>query len=135
MIIYNKTWLNNLRIKDTAENWFHKSLIGQPRLTTVNEHYVSGYKHTNLFVRIGLFLFTFILANSAIGLLMLFIGETFEKAIGILLIICGGGTWYLLEIFVKERKLSFSTSLVVLFITLLHCSIRSLLKLKFIMSL
>jgi uncharacterized membrane protein YgcG len=103
MIVYNKDWLDNLRIHETAEKWFHKSFISSMQLNAVKEQFTCGYKHTNLFVRIGLFLFTLILTNSSFGLVMLFLGGI-EKSFGIIFLIFGGASWFVLEKFIKEKK-------------------------------
>ncbi|HKR05459.1 MAG TPA: hypothetical protein VJY62_12565 [Bacteroidia bacterium] len=103
MIIYNKDWLDNLRIHETAENWFRKSFITPSQLTGIKQEFFSGYKHTNLFVRIGLFLFTFILATSAIGLVMLFMSAAIDS-FGVIFLVFAGILWFVLEQFVKEKK-------------------------------
>ncbi len=103
MIIYNKEWLDNLRIQETGEKWFRRNQVSQMQLTEIEQQYVSGYKHTNLFVRIGLFLFTFILATCAIGLVGLLMSGAIES-IGFMLLLFAGITWYILEQFVKQRK-------------------------------
>jgi len=103
MIIYNKEWLDNLRIQETAEKWFRKSFISVLQLNTVKEQFFCGYKHTNLFVRIGLFLFTLILANSSIGLVILFLDQS-VKSFGIIFLVFAGIIWFVLEKFIKEKK-------------------------------
>lgn len=103
MLIYNKEWIDNLRIQKTAEKLFHKKFISQTQLTEIQQQFVSGYRHTNLFVRIGMFLFTFILAISAIGLVSLFMGGAIES-IGFTLLLFAGIAWYVLEQFIKQKK-------------------------------
>ena len=103
MLAYNRTWLDHLRIHQAAEKWFRKSLISEQQLQVIKEKYVSDYKHTNFFVKIGLFLFTFILTNSAIGLMILFIGESSAEP-GIIFIISSAIIWFVLELFVKNKN-------------------------------
>lgn len=103
MIIYNKEWLNNLRIGETAEKWFRKNLINKDQRRNIHEQYVCGYKKTNLFIRIGMFIFAFILASSAIGLVMLFIGTSGFESFGILFLLFAGIIYFVLRKFVTER--------------------------------
>lgn len=104
MIIYNKEWLNNLRIGETAEKWFRKNLISEAQRRNIRQQYVCGYKKTNLFMRIGMFIFTFILASSAIGLVMLFIGGLGVESFGIQFLLFAGIIYFVLMKFVRERN-------------------------------
>jgi hypothetical protein len=103
MIIYNKEWLDNLKVNETAEKWFRKGIIIPQQLTSIRQQFVSGYKHTNMFVRIGMLLFTLILSNSAMGLVMIFMSSAWES-FGIIFLLFAGVIWFVLEQFIKERK-------------------------------
>lgn len=104
MLIYNKEWLDNMRMQEIAAKWIRKNLISLEQSKKINEQFVCGYKQTNFFVRTGLFLFTLLLVNSAAGLIMLFLGGIDFKNFGVVFFILGGINYFILEQFVKEKK-------------------------------
>ncbi|MEO5572686.1 MAG: hypothetical protein ABIT08_17130 [Bacteroidia bacterium] len=104
MIIYNKDWLDNRRVQDVAEKWFRKKLIIPAQLNDIQQRFVCGYKKTNTFIRIGMFLFTLLLANSAFGLVLLFLSGIISEIYGIVLLIFSGITFFVLEQFIKGKK-------------------------------
>jgi hypothetical protein len=104
MIIYNKEWLDNMRVHDIAEKWFRKKLIVPSQLQDIRERFFCGYKKTNFFIRIGMFLFTLLLANSTFGLVILFLSGVLYESYAIVLLIFSGVTFFVLEQFIKEKK-------------------------------
>ncbi|MBL0342514.1 MAG: hypothetical protein IPP71_17405 [Bacteroidetes bacterium] len=65
---YNKNWIDAVNIKNISEKLKKSNLIGDEQLLQIEESHKEKFYSPNLFVRIGLFIFTFILANSALGI-------------------------------------------------------------------
>ena len=103
MIAYNKNWLDNLRIQNTADKWYRKGLIGQLQAESIKNQFTSGYKETNPFLRIGLALFTFIASVAAIGMILLVWGFG-DSLWGTVFLGVAVISWILLELSVKDNK-------------------------------
>jgi len=73
MIAYNTDWLDALLTKDTAQKWHEKGLLSDEKWQAVQEHHPSNFYSPNVFVRIGLAIFTLILLTAAGGLVAIFV--------------------------------------------------------------
>ena len=71
MIAYKKEPLDNLSIHDQLENVFSKQCISKEELKTCEEKYPVNFYTPNIFVRIGLFILTCVIAIFSFGLLSL----------------------------------------------------------------
>jgi hypothetical protein len=71
MIIYNKTWLNNLRLQNRVEQLHSAGCITNDELKAIREKYPVGFYTPGIFIRIGLFTLTFIIVSFSFGLLSL----------------------------------------------------------------
>jgi uncharacterized membrane protein YgcG len=76
MIIYNKTWLDNLKIHHLAEDELNANCITTTELNAIKQKYPVGFYTPGIFIRIGLFILTFIIVGFATGLLSLMISQT-----------------------------------------------------------
>jgi hypothetical protein len=103
MIIYNKTWLNNLHLHNQAETLYDANCVTSEELKIIKEKYPAGFYIPGLIIRIGLFLLTCITVLFSFGLLTLLL----EKA-GVLNsfgwplflgLLCAG----MLEVMVKNK--------------------------------
>ncbi|WP_158828121.1 hypothetical protein [Mucilaginibacter lacusdianchii] len=104
MIIYNKTWLANLRIIHKAEQAHHEGLISQVELTHITESHPVGFYLPSVFVRGGLFILTVIVAILSCGLLSLLILDAhIIDGFGWSLFL-GIGCYVALEVMVKDKK-------------------------------
>src|ERR1041385_5793011 len=72
MIAYNKTLLNNLRINKVTKWWFANGLISTEQMGKVIRNYKTDHFKPNIFIRIGLFIFSFLIIGAALGLYSLF---------------------------------------------------------------
>jgi hypothetical protein len=72
MIAYNKTLLNNLRIHQVAKRWFANNLISTEQMAKVISNYKIDHFKPNIFIKIGLFIFSFFIIGAALGLYSLF---------------------------------------------------------------
>lgn len=69
MIAYNTDWLDAMMTKDMAKKWHDKGLISKEKWQAIQEANPSNFYSPNIFVRIGLAIFTLILLMSAAGML------------------------------------------------------------------
>ena len=107
MIAYPKIYLDNVEILREAKKWHITKLITDQK----HEELILKYKHPmyspNLFIRIGLLVFTLISASAANGLLMAFTGmfDSSESGMSIHLIVHGAVMLFVLEFFIKEKHI------------------------------
>jgi hypothetical protein len=71
MIVYNKTWLNNLRLHNQAEALHNANCVTGAELNLIKQKYPVGFYTPGLVIRIGLFLLTCITVLFSFGLLTL----------------------------------------------------------------
>jgi hypothetical protein len=89
MIPYNRTWLDALLTQDAAREWHRQGLFSDEKWQAVQERHTTNFYSPNVFVRIGLAIFTLILLLAAVGLGAL-IAET-DSVQGIALLCFFGG--------------------------------------------
>lgn len=68
MIAYNSDWLDALLTRDLARKWHAKGWLGEEKWQAIQERYTSNFYSPNVFVRIGLAVFSLILLLAAVGL-------------------------------------------------------------------
>ncbi len=87
-MIYNKEWLDNYAIGKAAKRWLKRESITKEEYTDVVSAHPTNYKDSNIFARIGMFIFTLIIAGSAFGLfsLVIFSGSNENSLSGVLLL-------------------------------------------------
>ena len=97
MIAYNKDWLDAILTKDRAREWHEKGLLSDEKWQAVQERYHSNFYSPNLFIRIGLAIFTLILLLAAGGLVAMVIEPNSEFAFSIFGLFCGVACFVFLE--------------------------------------
>lgn len=91
MIIYNKTWLENLHVRKQANTWFRQHLISKEEKEKIEQTHEVGFYSPSFWMSLGLFFFTTIAISSASGFITFFIAssgmteETGFQTIGFLL--------------------------------------------------
>ncbi|SHG78375.1 hypothetical protein [Pedobacter caeni] len=75
MIIYNKTWLNNLDLQNQLKRAHRLGDITAEELKHLEEKYPVGFYSPNIFMRVGLFILTYIITGFAGGLLSLMLSD------------------------------------------------------------
>lgn len=70
MRAYNQTWIHNRAIVRQAVSWQRQGLLSPAQLTAVEAAYPVGFRQTNGFVEVGLFLFTTIVILAVYLLLL-----------------------------------------------------------------
>jgi hypothetical protein len=104
MIAYSSQWLEALQVRRQAATWHRKSLINAVQLETIlNAHPVAFYT-PNVFVRIGLAIFCWVLMLSATGVFSGLLFSSSEVGTGVMLLLFGGGTLVGLEYVIRENR-------------------------------
>ena len=103
--IYDETAVRNLQINQTAFELFEDGNLTPPQYEQVKTAFPAIIIQPNLFIRLGLFLFTYLCISFLIGLISLLLsGSNFsEKGWGILILILGIILTFLNEKFIRER--------------------------------
>ncbi len=109
MIAYNTTYLRNIAIVKKAKLWFSHRLISPEQMATTLKKYDAPFYKPNLFIKIGLFIFTCVLISAALGFYCLFaysgnhdLGSGFASFTCFLFAV---GCFVCLELFIKNNKL------------------------------
>ncbi|SKB92373.1 hypothetical protein [Daejeonella lutea] len=74
MIIYNKTWLTNLLLIDLVEKEYEADRVSGNEFNNIKAKYPVGFYTPNFFIRVGLFILTFIISQSISGFTVLLLG-------------------------------------------------------------
>lgn len=110
MIAYNEILLSNMLIVKKAKQWFSRDLITGAQMATVLSKYPIEYFKPNIFIKVGLFLFTLFLISAALGLFSLMsmgilMNSNSYEGYGIFVsILFGGACVFFLEKFIKWRN-------------------------------
>ncbi|MDO8366955.1 MAG: hypothetical protein Q7T20_09175 [Saprospiraceae bacterium] len=89
MIAYNTDWLDALLTKDTARKWHEKGLLSDEKWHIIQERHVSNFYSPNVFIRIGLAIFTLILLLAAGGLVAIVLEPNSDLGLSIFSLFCG----------------------------------------------
>ena len=98
MLIYNKSWIDNLEIQELASRWQKKKFISEETFNFIRENYKTGYKTPNIFARIGMFLLTIIILLAAMSLVGMLL---FISSFTLMALIEGGLCYFFTERFIK----------------------------------
>ena len=102
---YNESWVENLAIQETLENWLYKKLITDDQNKTAKINFPEKFYRPGLFIKIGLFFFACIACCFFVGFITLFVADSGEKAfavVGFLSCIC---FTLLLEYLIRKKDL------------------------------
>jgi hypothetical protein len=72
MIAYNQEFINNLALIKKAKQWYARNLLSDVQMANIQKKYPINFYNPNLFVKIGLFIFTNIAISAALGFYVLF---------------------------------------------------------------
>lgn len=104
MIAYNKNWLDNLSKQEEIDNAFLFSSLNIEEKEKLDSLYSVEFYSPNLFVRIGLFILTAIIAIFTMGIFALISLDGLDKHYYWLIIFTGLLAYAALEYFVREKK-------------------------------
>ena len=105
---YNEAWIQARAIQAQAREWQRKGLLNAEQMERIKTVFPDSFYKANLWVKIGLFLFTLLLngcASSLAGTVMLSALSDSVAGWGIVSILFGVGFYLLLEYFIRERRL------------------------------
>ncbi|TGE28003.1 hypothetical protein [Hymenobacter metallicola] len=109
---YNEEWIFNRLVQDTARRWGKSGLLTAEQVQAIRPAFPSGFYEPHLFIRIALFIFTWIANITAAGLVFLAvmgIGEyrsgSEEARVLLGCLLCGGGSLLLLERLISTNHL------------------------------
>ena len=106
MIAYNKDWLDNLATIKQSIRWFKAGVLNEEELSTIKTGFPAPFQSHHLIIRLGLFVFTYILISASIGLvsLVLLSGFNSEKVFQVMNLIYASVCFAVLEKFIRENK-------------------------------
>ncbi len=109
MKAYNPIWSENDFIHKTAQKWLKQGFLNKEQSIEIEKTYLHDYYDPNIFLKIGLFIFTILAAGVSVSLMSVFFISIYEENINIAAVIqstiVGGIFLILLENLIKGRKL------------------------------
>ena len=109
MKAYNSLWSENDFIQKTAQKWLKQGFLSKEQSSEIEKSYPHDYYDPNIFLKIGLFVFTILAASVSVSLMSVFFISTYETNVNaafvIQSLIIGGVFFLLLENLIKGRKL------------------------------
>jgi len=103
MIAYNIKWLENLFIREQTATVLDAGCINKVESEGIYERHPVGFYTPNLFIRIGLFLLTIVIALFSFGLITLILMAAVEKSFAGLIILYGLLLYAALEFMVQSK--------------------------------
>lgn len=109
MKAYNPQWSENDFIQKTAQKWFKQGFLSEVQSSEIEKTYPHNYYDPNVFLKIGLFIFTILAASFSIGIMSIFLVGIYDAnlnlAVVIQSLIIGSVFFFLLENLIKNRQL------------------------------
>ena len=109
MKAYNPLWSENDFIQKTAQKWLKQGFLSKDQSLEVEKNYPHDYYDPNIFLKIGLFIFTILAASVSVSLMSVFFITIYEANLNAAFVIqsllIGGVFLFLLENLIKGRKL------------------------------
>ncbi len=103
MIAYNGIWLDNLAAREAINDAFYANAISAAEKDAAETIFPVGFYSPNIFIRIGLFILSFVIACFSLGLLSLIFLSSIEHTMGGLTIFFGLLTYGALEFFIHTK--------------------------------
>ncbi|MBL7798241.1 MAG: hypothetical protein JNJ90_17235 [Saprospiraceae bacterium] len=100
MIAYDRAGLDALLIRDAAQEWCRQGLLSEEQWLAVQAQHKSGFYSPNVFVRIGLAIFTLVLLSAALGLGALISDLNSETGFALLCLFFGLVLFLMLELWI-----------------------------------
>ncbi len=104
MIAYNPTDLDNLAVREQAEEALAAGCITETESQAIFAAFPSGFYTPNIFIRAGLFLLTVVILLFSVGLLALIGMGSGSHALAVFLVFCGLAAYGILEYMVNTKK-------------------------------
>jgi uncharacterized membrane protein YgcG len=105
MKAYNELWVNNRAANAKIKAWELEGVLKENEIVPLEDQFYSP----NVYVWIGLFFFTSIAISFCSGLFLSLIGFSENSSVlGVVLVIFAGGLLFVLETFIRNKKLYWS---------------------------
>ena len=103
---YNETWVENIGNQEIIKHWHGQKILSDEQFDQAQTAFPVGFHRSNIFVKIGLFLFTNIVGSASFGFLSLFLAGLLSESmgLGIISLIYAGILFYFLEFFIKKNN-------------------------------
>ena len=109
MKAYNPKWSENDFTQNTTQKWLKQGLLSDVQSSEIEKTYPHNYYDPNVFLKIGLFIFTILAASFSIGIMSIFLVGIYDANLNLALVIqsllIGGIFFFLLENLIKNRQL------------------------------
>jgi hypothetical protein len=109
MKVYNPQWSVNDFVQETSQNWFRKGFLNKNQMDEIKKMYSSDYYKPNVFLKIGLFIFTNLAASFSVSIISLIIlsalGNENDGGLIFLSLMVGAIFLFALEQLIKVNKL------------------------------
>ncbi len=109
MKAYNPLWSENDFIQKTAQKWLKQGFLSKEQSSEIDKTYAHDYYDPNIFLKIGLFIFTILAASVSVSLMSIFFYWIYENhfntGVVIQSLLVGVVFLILLESLIKGRKL------------------------------
>lgn len=109
MKAYNPLWSENDFIQKTAKKWLKQGFLSKDQSSQIEKTYPQEYYDPNIFLKIGLFVFTILAASVSVSLMSLFLYWIYENHLnaGVIIqsLLVGSVFVLLLESLIKSRQL------------------------------
>jgi len=103
MIAYNRIWLDNLAAREAIKDAFYIDAISAAEKEAAESIFPVGFYSPNIFIRIGLFILSFVIACFSLGLFSLIFLDSIEQTMGGLTIFFGLLAYGALEFFIHIK--------------------------------
>ncbi len=108
---YHEAWVLALHLQRQAKNWHRKGLLDTDQLDRIKATFPENFYKANVWIKVALFLFTFLLngcASTLTGAMFLgVVGELSDSIVGmgVLGLLYGGGFFVVLDFLIRDRRL------------------------------
>ncbi|MGB5005800.1 MAG: hypothetical protein WBO39_02605 [Ferruginibacter sp.] len=103
MIAYNRIWLDNLAAREAIKDAFYANTVSAAEKEAAETIFPVEFYSPNIFIRIGLFILTVVIACFSLGLFSLIFLDSIERSIGGLTIFFGLLSYGALEFFIHTK--------------------------------
>ncbi|RFS18012.1 hypothetical protein [Emticicia sp. C21] len=105
---YNETWVDNIDNQDIIREWYDEKVLSKEQYVEAQKLFPVEFYQPNIFIEFGLFIFTNLAISATFGFLAVtLLSSLIETSIGlgVVSVIYGVSLVFLLEYFIRTRKL------------------------------
>lgn len=105
---YNETWVENIESQAIVREWYEEKVLSQEQYTEARKLFPVEFYQPNIFIEFGLFIFTNLAISATFGFLAITLLEPIVETslgLGIVCVVYGVSLVFLLEYFIRSRKL------------------------------